>query len=95
MSVAQTGTPRMKFFVPSTGVDDPPPVARPARAVLLAHDRVARAHRCQPLADRPLDGSVGLGHRRGVRLRLHPQVDRPEVPHGDRVGGVGELESER
>ena len=40
------------------------------------------------LPDGPLHGPVGLGDGRGVRLRLHHQVQRTEPGHRDGVGQV-------
>src|SRR5438034_3748827 len=37
-----------------------------------------------------LGGAVGVGHRRQVRLGLHPQVERAEPASGDVVRRVGE-----
>ena len=68
----------------------PPPVD----PELLAEHAVVRALDREPLADRRLDRPVGLCHRRQVGLRLDEQVARAEAAERDRVGRVGERESE-
>ena len=70
----------------------------PARSVggpvLLAHHRVARAHDREPLADRALDGRVGLAHRCQVGLGLDHEVVGAVALERDPVGDVGQLERE-
>ena len=48
----------------------------------------------EALADRLLDRAVGLGHRRPVGLRLDEQVARAKAAERDRIGRIGERESE-
>ena len=64
-------------------------------AVLLADDDVAGAFHRDPLADRPLDRLVGLGHGRQVRLRLDHQIGGAEAVERDLVGEVDQLERKR
>ena len=49
----------------------------------------------ETLADRLLDGAIGLGHRRQVGLGLDHEIDGPVARQRDRVGDVGQLERER
>ena len=48
----------------------------------------------EPVADRPLDGLVGLAHRREIGLGRDLQVGGAEPRHRDAVGEVGELQRE-
>ena len=73
--VPNSGTPRMKLWVPSIGSM----YQRTRRvaglgAVLLADQAVIREGVGEPLADAPLDRRVGLGDERAVGLRLDDQV---------------------
>jgi hypothetical protein len=61
---------------------------------LLADHAVIGPLHGEPLADRPLDGPVGLRHRREVGFGLDDQIDGPEPRPGDGVGRVGQLEGE-
>src|SRR5581483_130116 len=74
-------------------VDDPANRAR-VLALLLAEDALAGPGLGDPLAQRPLDGPVGVGHRRQVGLRLDPQVECAEARQAERVRNVGELQGE-
>ena len=88
-SVPNSGTPRMKLWVPSIGSMYQRTDASPAsRAVLLADEAVVRERRrgCRSRIS-ALDRRVGLGHERPVGLGLDLEV-APEVPPGDRVGLV-------
>ena len=88
--MAQTGTPRTKFLVPSIGSTTHwrwlwpvEPCSSPSTA---SRDRT----RDEGAADGLLDGLVGVGDRRQVGLAHHVQVECLEAVVGDRVGVVGE-----
>ena len=78
---------------PVDRVDDPATRARADHAVLFAEDRVVRALLGEYAAQFDLDGAVGLGDRRQVRLRLDRQPGA-KVRQRDRVGRVGESKRE-
>jgi hypothetical protein len=59
---------------------------------LLAHDGLPLALGEDRLPQRLLRRAVGHRHRRQVGLRLDRQRTRPEVPHRDLVGEVGQRE---
>ena len=89
--VAQTGTPRTKFLVPSIGSMHPAPRARDPVAPNSSPVTASRGRARDSVdADRLLGGRVGVADRRQVRLGLDPQVQRLEAVHRDGVGGVGE-----
>jgi hypothetical protein len=81
---------------PVDRVEDPARgrVACLAAALLLAEHRLAGPLGGEPLAQRPLDGTIGVGHRTQVGLALDAQVGRAEPRQRERVGKVGELERE-
>ena len=90
ISVAQSGIPRTKCFVPSIGsriqrAEAPSPV----RSELLSDDRLARPFARDRRAQRLLRTPVGHRHRRQVGLGLDLQLWRAEVPHRDLVREVG------
>ena len=96
MSVAQAGTPREKFFVPSIGSSTQPrPLVRHLTAALLAQHGVARPLGADHGTQRVLGGGVGVGDRGAVGLAGDAQVGGAEPVDGDRVGGVGEPQRER
>ena len=75
MSVAKSGTPEMKDFVPPTGADDPDELGIFALAAeLLADDAVLGVALCQDLANALFAHYVGDGDRRGVGLTLDLDV---------------------
>ena len=90
ISVAQTGTPRTKFLVPSIGSMTQQRGLDAGPAVLLAEHRVPWPGPAQHVAQRLLGGQVGIGDRGQVGLGLHGQVERTEPAHGDVVRRVSE-----
>ena len=94
ISVAQTGTPRTKFDVPSIGSMiqrrswDPvdPSISPCSSPRTTSRVRVDLSWRRIDV----LDGLVGLGHVRHVRLGRNRQVDGAKTVHGEVVGVVGQ-----
>ena len=88
--VAQTGTPRTKFLVPSIGSMIQRrwlcPVEPCSSPITASRERT----RDERAADALLDGLVGVGDRREVGLAHHVQVERLEPRLGQRVGVVGQ-----
>ena len=92
--VPNSGTPRMKLWVPSMGsMYQRVRAVAVLGAVLLPHQAVVRVAGADPLADDPLDALVRDRHEGPVRLALEVEV-APEVAEGDLVGGVARLEGE-
>ena len=75
-------------------VDDPASAAACRGAELLPEQPVVGTLFREPLSDRRLDGTVGLGHGRQVGLRLDVQIPGAEAPERDRVRRVGEREGQ-
>ena len=91
--MAQTGTPRTKFLVPSIGSITQRRGADACRAELLAGDRVVADDRAASRSRIAcLDGAVGVADRGQVGFGLDDQIGGAEAGEGDRVGGVGQLE---
>ena len=88
--MAQTGTPRTKFFVPSIGSTthcrEPWPVGSNSSPTTASRGRVRRSW----LRIELLGGPVGVADRGQVGLGLDPQVGREEARHRQRVDHVGD-----
>ena len=96
ISVAQTGTPRTKFFVPSIGIDHPLATGESRCAPeLFAENRVVGTMRRQRRAQQLLGRPVGIGDRGEVGLGVDAQIERAESVQCQRVGRVGHFQGER
>ena len=94
-SAIRLATPGRRYEVLGAvdGVDHPLPAAECRRpAVLLTEDPVVRALAGQDGAQVGLDGFVGVGDRRQVRLGVDPQIQGAEPVERDRVGALREFQ---
>ena len=94
ISEPHTPRPREKFLVPSIGSSTQARSARPSSPPRSSPTTGRPGARRDQRPQRVLGGQVGVGDRGPVRLAVHPQVGGPEAGQGDRVGGVGEAQSE-
>ena len=88
MRVAQTGTPRTKFFVPSMGSMIQRRGPWPGGLELLTLDGVARPGALQLQSDQLLGGAVGVGDGGEVRLALDDEVGGTEARHRHPLDGI-------